>query len=199
MGQGQIIKGETRQMKLTGLPLNLKFISTRPWLLLNDLEKIFSKLGKPKISPLAELDKNIKIDGDVWIEEGVKILPFTVIRGPAFFERNSVIGPHAYVRPFSVIGEGSRIGHCTEIKASIVGRNSFASHFAYIGDSVIGSNVNFGAGVKLANLRFDKKNISVVMSNGHKVNSGRKKLGAIICDNVQLGVNATVMPGTVVI
>ena len=66
MGQGQIIKGETRQMKLTGLPLNLKFISTKPWLLLNDLEKIFSKLGKPKISPLAELDKNIKIDGDIW-------------------------------------------------------------------------------------------------------------------------------------
>ncbi len=199
MGQGQIIKGETRQMKLTGLPLNLKFISTKPWLLLNDLEKIFSKLGKPKISPLAELDKNIKIDGDIWVEDGVRILPFTVIKGPAFFGKNSVIGPHAYVRPFSVIGEGSRIGHCTEIKASIVGRNSFASHFAYIGDSIIGSNVNFGAGVKIANLRFDKGNVFITLPNGKRLNSGRKKLGAIICDNVQLGVNATVMPGTVVI
>lgn len=186
-------------MKITGLPLNLKFNSAKPWSLLNDLEKIFSKLGKPKISTLAEFDKNIKIDGDVWMEDGVRILPFTVIRGPVFFDRNSIIGPHAYVRPFSVIGEGSRIGHCTEVKASIVGRNTFASHFAYIGDSIIGQNVNLGAGVKLANLRFDKKAISVTMPNGNNVNSGRKKLGAIICDNAQLGVNVAVMPGTVII
>ena len=55
-------------MKVTGLPLNLKFIPVKPWSLLDDLEKIFSKLGKPKISPLAELDKNIKIKGDIWIK-----------------------------------------------------------------------------------------------------------------------------------
>lgn len=186
-------------MKLTGLPLNLKFISVRPWSLLDDFEKIFSKLGKPMVSPLAVLDKNIKIDGDVWIEDGVKILPFTVIRGPAFFGRNSVIGPHSYIRPFSIVGEGARIGHCTEIKASIIGRNSFASHFAYIGDSIIGQNVNLGAGVKLANLRFDKKSINITMPSGKRINSGRKKLGAIICDNAQLGVNIAIMPGTVVI
>jgi bifunctional UDP-N-acetylglucosamine pyrophosphorylase/glucosamine-1-phosphate N-acetyltransferase len=186
-------------MKITGLPINLKFNSIKPWSLLDDLEKIFLKLGKPAISPLAQLDKNIRIDGDVWIEDGVRILPFTVINGPAFFGKNCVIGPHAFVRPFSIIGDGSRIGHCTEIKASIIGRSSFASHFAYIGDSIIGSNVNLGAGVKLANLRFDKKKIAVIMPNGNNVNSGRKKLGAIICDYVQLGVNAVIMPGTVVI
>lgn len=185
-------------MKITGLPLNLKFTPAKPWSLLNDLEKIFLKLEKAKISPLAELDKNIKIDGEVWIEDGVRILPFTVIKGPAFFDKNSVIGPHAYVRPFSIIGEGARIGHCTEIKASIVGRNSFASHFAYIGDSIIGQNVNLGAGVKLANLRFDKKSISITMPDGKSINSGRKKLGAIICDGAQLGVNAAVMPGTII-
>lgn len=185
-------------MKLTGLPLNLKFISAKPWSLLNDLEKIFLKLGKPKVSPLAELDKSIKIDGDVWIEDGVRILPFTVIKGPAFFSRNSVIGPHAYVRPFSLIGEGSRIGHCTEIKASIVGRNSFASHFAYIGDSIIGSNVNLGAGVRFANLRFDQGNVYITLSNGKRLNSGRRKFGGIICDDAQLGVNTTVMPGTII-
>lgn len=186
-------------MKVTGLPLNLKFISAKPWLLLNHLPKIFSKLGKPKISPSAELDQDVKINGDVWIEDGVRILPFCVIQGPAFFGKNSLIGTHAYVRPFSVIGEGSRIGHCTEIKASIIGRNSFASHFAYMEDSIIGQKVNLGAGVKLANLRFDKKTVSVIMPDGKAVNSGRQKLGAIICDGAQLGVNASVMPGTVVI
>lgn len=185
-------------MKVTGLPLNLKFDSDKPWALLNDPQKIFLKLGKPKISLSAELDKDVKINGDVWIEDGVRILPFTVIRGPAFFDKNSVIGPHAYIRPFSVIGEGSRIGHCTEIKASIIGRNSFASHFAYIGDSIIGQNVNLGAGVKLANLRFDKKTVSVTMPDGKSVNSGRKKLGAIICDGAQLGVNTAIMPGTII-
>ena len=107
-------------MKITGLPLNLKFNPAKPWLLLNDLEKIFSKLGKPNISPSAELDTSVKIDGDVWIEAGVKILPFTVIKGPAFFGKNCVIGPHAYIRPFSIIGEGARIGHCSEIKSSII-------------------------------------------------------------------------------
>jgi len=185
-------------MKVTGLPLNLKFIPVKPWSLLDDLEKIFSKLGKPKISPLAELDKNIKIKGDIWIKNGVKILPFTVIEGPAFIGKNSVVGPHAYIRPFSIIGEGVRIGHCTEIKASIIGRNSAAPHFAYIGDSIIGSRVNLGAGVKLANLRFDKKTVQVKMPNGKKIDSGRRKLGAIICDNTQLGVNAVTMPGTII-
>jgi len=186
-------------MKITGLPLNLKFNPAKPWLLLNDLEKIFSKLGKPNISPSAELDTSVKIDGDVWIEAGVKILPFTVIKGPAFFGKNCVIGPHAYIRPFSIIGEGARIGHCSEIKSSIIGLNSFASHFAYIGDSVIGSGVNLGAGVKLANLRFDKGNVFITKPNRKKIDSGRKKLGAIICDSAQLGVNAVTMPGTVVI
>ncbi|MBI5356126.1 hypothetical protein HZB78_00740 [Candidatus Collierbacteria bacterium] len=186
-------------MKITGLPLNLKFNSVKPWSLLNDLKKIFSKLGKPKILPSAQLDDSIKIEGDVWIKDGVKILPFTVIKGPAFFDKNCEIGPHAYIRPFSIIGEGSRIGHCSEIKASIVGQNSFASHFAYIGDSIIGSGVNLGAGVKLANLRFDKQEIKIKMPDGKIVNSGRKKLGAIICDNAQLGVNAATMPGEIVI
>lgn len=186
-------------MKITGLPLNLKFNPSKPWSLLNDLEKTFSKLGKPKISPSAQLDTSIRVDGDVWIEEGVKILPFSVIKGPVFFDKNCVIGPHAYIRPFSIIGDGARIGHCSEIKASIIGRNSFASHFAYIGDSIIGSNVNLGAGVKLANLRFDKGNVFLTKTNGKKVDSGRKKFGAIICDNAQLGVNAVTMPGTIII
>ncbi len=184
--------------KLTGLPLNLKFNSVKPWSLLDDLEKIFSKLKKPKISPSAQLDININIDGDVWIEDGVRILPFTVIKGPAFLDKNCVIGPHAYIRPFSIIGEGVRIGHCSEIKSSIIGRNSAAAHYAYIGDSIIGSGVNLGAGVKLANLRFDKKTVSVKMPDGKKINSGRRKLGAIICDKAQLGVNAVTMPGTIV-
>jgi bifunctional UDP-N-acetylglucosamine pyrophosphorylase/glucosamine-1-phosphate N-acetyltransferase len=186
-------------MKITGLPLNLKFNSSKPWSLLNDLEKTFSKLGIPKISPSAQLDTSVKIDGDVWIEDGVKILPFSVISGPVFLDKNCVIGPHAYIRPFSIIGDGARIGHCSEIKFSIIGRNSFASHFAYIGDSIIGSNVNLGAGVKLANLRFDKGNVFLTKTNGKKIDSGRKKLGAIICDKAQLGVNAVTMPGTVVI
>ena len=86
------------------------------------------------------------------------------------------------------------MGESTTIKDSILFNNVNAKHLSYIGDSIVGEGVNFGAGTQIANYRFDAQHINVLTSKGW-VNSGRKKLGAIIGDNVKFGVLACTMPG----
>ncbi len=110
------------------------------------------------------------------------------IIGPVVFGRNCIVGHGALVVGPAVFGDNSVIGHCSEVSRSIFGDDTHAPHFNYIGDSVLGSRVNLGAGVKLANVRFDKKNIR----------GGAQKLGSILGDDVQIGCNAVLDPGTVV-
>lgn len=183
---------------VSGLPDGLLFNALCPWDMLDGLKSWFARLDEQKRSTSAILSKSSSISGDVWIGDGARILDYSVIDGPVFIGKNTIIGPHAYIRSFAVIGDGVHIGHCTEVKNSVVGTRTKAAHFAYIGDSVVGANVNLGGGVRLANLRFDRGEIKVGLPDGKLVNSGRKKLGAIIGDNVQLGVNVITMPGTII-
>lgn len=115
------------------------------------------------------------------LEVGAKIV------GPVVFGRNCIVGHGALVVGPAVFGDNCVIGHCSEVARSIFGNKSRAAHFNYVGDSVLGSDVNLGAGAKLANLRFDKKEIL-----------GREKLGALLGDKVQIGCNAVLDPGVVV-
>lgn len=179
---------------ISGLPAGLDFDGLKPWAILDSLPLWFEQLGQPKKIRMG----NVFISGNVWIEDKVKVLGCTVIEGPVYIGRGAVIGPHAYLRPYSVIGDEVRIGHSTEVKDSVIGKNSRASHFAYIGDSVIGSSVNLAAGVKLANLRFDRSEIEASLLNGNRISSGRQKFGAVIGDKSQIGVNCVTMPGTVI-
>ena len=112
------------------------------------------------------------------LEVGAKIV------GPVAFGKNCIVGHGALIVGPAFFGDDCVIGHASEVARSIFGNNSRAAHFNYVGDSVLGSNVNLGAGAKLANLRFDKKEIR-----------GCEKLGAILGDNVQIGCNAVLDPG----
>ena len=96
-----------------------------------------------------------------------------------------------------IIGNNCHIGAASEIKNSIIMDYTNTPHHNYIGDSVIGKNCNLGSGTKIANLRLDKKNITVSFQ-GEKINTGMRKLGAIIGDNVQIGINATINTGTII-
>ncbi len=154
----------------------------RPWNLLEAVEKILDRM-KPYSK--GEILDGVKTRGKVIIEEGAVIDHGTVIEGPVYIGKNASIGPKAYIRPYSSIEEGAKVGHCAELKSSVVMENSKISHFSYVGDSVIGRNVNVGAGTVFANLRFD----------GKEVVKGRRKLGAIVGDNVKIGVNVSLMPG----
>jgi NDP-sugar pyrophosphorylase family protein len=95
-----------------------------------------------------------------------------------------------------VVGDRCVIGHATEVKSSIFLDGAHAAHFAYVGDSIIGNRVNLGAGVKCANLRFDGKEVRVHYKE-RALETKRRKLGSIIADDVQVGCNAVLNPGTI--
>lgn len=143
-----------------------------------------------------ELTPNYKDRPDVYIGEGTVIHPSVDIKGPAIIGRNCEIRHAAFLREGCIIGDNCIIGHASEIKHSIILNNSSSAHLNYIGDSIIGNNVNISGGAIVANYRLDKKNITIKTS-GIMVDTGLEKFGAAIGDNCVVGVNAVLNPGTI--
>ncbi|MGI6655858.1 MAG: hypothetical protein ACOX5Z_03330 [Desulfobulbus sp.] len=135
------------------------------------------------------LGKHIKIGKGVLIESGA------MIKAPAIIGDYSEIRQGAYLRGDCLIGKRCVVGHTTEVKHSIFLNDAKAGHFAYLGDSILGNNVNLGAGTKCANLRFLPGNVQVRTPDG-PVDTGLRKLGAILGDGVQTGCNSVTSPGT---
>lgn len=136
--------------------------------------------------------------GDVHVASGVEIEPTAMIHGPAYIASNAVIRHGAYIRGYVFVGDSAVVGHCTEIKESVLLDGAKAAHFAYLGNSVLGQNVNLGAGTRVANLRFDKKPVKVTLPfSGERYQTGLKKLGAILGDNSQTGCNSVLSPGSI--
>ena len=139
------------------------------------------------------IEEGVTLHGPVIVGEGSIIRAGTYIEGPCIIGKNCRIGPHAYIRGSTGIGDDCHIGHCTEIKNSIIMAGTKIPHFNYLGDSIVGSNCNFGAGTKCANLRHDHANVRVCGTDTRK-----KKFGAVIGDNVLFGINCSINVGTIV-
>jgi len=139
------------------------------------------------------VEEGVVLKGTVSVGEGTVIKSGTYIEGPCIIGKDCRIGPHAYLRGSTAIGDGCHVGHAVELKNTILLENTKVPHFNYIGDSVIGSDCNFGAGTKVANLRHDH---NPVKAGG--VTTGRMKMGAIIGDGVKFGINCAVNPGAVI-
>lgn len=154
-----------------------------PWHILDLMREFLSGL-ESEIHPTAQVAKTALINGPVIIEEGVKIFDHAVIQGPAYIGKNSVVANNALVRE-SMTGEGCVIGYSTEVARSFLGDDCWF-HSNYIGDTVMGDDVSFGAGAICANLRLDEKNIG---------ESGRNKLGPILGSHIRVGVQTSLMPG----
>ncbi|MHA2288877.1 MAG: bifunctional sugar-1-phosphate nucleotidylyltransferase/acetyltransferase [Promethearchaeota archaeon] len=161
-----------------------------PWHLLNANEFLLSNI-KQEIN--GKMEENVQISGKVAIGKKTIIKSGTYIIGPCYIGENSLIGPNAFIRPYTSIGNNCHIG-MSEIKNSLIFSNTAIPHFNYIGDSIICENVNLGAGTKISNLRFDNKNIKMIISN-KLIDSGRRKLGAIMGPNSQTGINSSIMCG----
>ena len=165
-----------------------------PWHLLDANEEL---LKTQKSRCHGTIDSKASVTNSVVIGKDSVILPGTYIEGPVYIGRDCKIGPNCYIRPYTSIGDHCHIGNACEVKNSIVMDHSNVPHQNYVGDSVIGCYCNLGAGTKIANLRFDKNEISVIL-NGAKVDTKRRKLGAIIGDDVQTGINATINTGSII-
>ena len=140
-----------------------------------------------------EIEENVKIQGNVYIGKGTTVKSGSCIQGPCYIGEKNVIGPNAFIRPYTSIENNCHIG-MSEVKNSIILSNTSVPHFNYVGDSILCENINLGAGTKISNLRFDNKNIKMKI-NKKLVDSGRRKLGAIIGPNSQTGINASIMCG----
>jgi NDP-sugar pyrophosphorylase family protein len=184
METGQVVKA----VSYNGFWKAIKY----PWDILYVTEHFLKQSGR-NISPKAKIAESAVIEGDVIIEDGVKVLENTVIKGLCYIGRNSVIGNNALIRDNSHIGGGCVVGYGTEIKHCYIGDNCWF-HQNYFGDSVIGNDCSFGAGTVSANLRLDGREISVRVG-GEDINTGLNKLGALIGNRVRTGINVGLMPG----
>lgn len=133
----------------------------------------------------------------ITIGEGTTIEPGVLIEGPCIIGKNCLIRHGAFLRGSLILGDDCVVGHCSELKGSILMNGASAAHLCYVGDSIIGPLVNLGAGVKCANLRLDRREVSLDFQ-GKKIKSGLKKFGAVLGEGVQIGCNCVLNPGTVV-
>lgn len=145
----------------------------------------------------AEVDTAVVRASQVLIGPGVRIEPTAVLVGEHITIRDgAVIRAGAYVRGPAYIGAGAIVGHATEVKGAILLHRSQAPHFAYVGDSILGTGCNLGAGTKLSNVRLDGRTVRIRV-HGERIDTGRHKMGALIGEDVQIGCNAVLNPGTV--
>ena len=132
--------------------------------------------------------------GPVTVAETARIRSGAYIEGPTFIDEGSDIGPNCYIRPCTSIGKNVRVGNACEIKNSIIMDQTHVGHLSYVGDSILCERCNLAAGTITANLRLDDGPVKMVVK-GKVVDTGRRKLGAILGDNVKTGINALLMPG----
>lgn len=161
-----------------------------PW---EAIPQIIPYIQKLFISSIA----NYKDRNDVFLGKGTKIHPSVDIVGPAIIGKNCTIDHAAFLREGCIIGDNVHIGHAVELKHSIILNNTIIAHLNYVGDSIIGNNVNISGGAILANFRLDKKNISIKTQDGRLIDTGLQKFSAAVGDNTVIGVNSVINPGTI--
>ena len=160
----------------------------QPFEIISNINKFIIELGnKLSNSEFKCINKNI------WIHKTAKISSKAILVGPLIIMDNVIIRANAYIRGNVFIGSNSLIGNSSEIKNSILLNNIKLPHFNYVGDSILGNNVHLGAGAVISNLKFDKSNVKI-----DGVDTKLRKLGAFIGDNVEIGCNSVICPGTII-
>ena len=166
-----------------------------PWKLLGDaLDEVLAALPDSElhVKPLPEV---LITGNNVVICPGVRLHPNVVIEGPVFIGRGVEVRPGAYIRAGVWIGDGCTVGANVEVKRAILFPGAKAPHLNYVGDSILGHDVNLGAGTVLSNFRHDAREIRI--GRGGPL-SGRTKLGAVLGDRVLTGCNSVLNPGVVI-
>jgi len=166
----------------------------KPWDLLEANKQVLAK-QQERIEGTVEDGAVIK--GNSIVKKGAIIKSGAYIEGPVFIGEDSVVGPNCYIRAYTSLGKKVKIGNAVEIKNCIIMDETNVGHLSYVGDSIIGQRSNFGAGTITANLRHDDRSIFVSVK-GERFNSKRRKLGAIIGDDVKTGIGTLIGPGIVI-
>lgn len=166
---------------------------TYPWEVFPHIKDFILEIG-PK------LDMNVydKLGDNIWVAKNAKIGPHVSLNGPLIVCEEAEIRQCAFVRGSAIVGKGATVGNSCELKNAILFDGSQTPHFNYIGDSVIGYKSHIGAGGITSNLKSDKSNVVVKSNDGQFIETGLRKFGAVLGDNVEVGCNSVLNPGTVI-
>ncbi len=202
-----LTSGATVMVDATGVPLlwsgtspessgghaaKSSFLIRHAWDFLRANEQFVSTLMENLIE--GDIHPSAVVEGVIHLGHGTRILPGVFIEGNVVIGANCKIGPNCYIRGNTSIGDGCHIGQSVEIKNCLILSKTNVGHLSYVGDSVLGEKVNFGAGTTTSNLRHDGKNHRS-MVNGELIDTGRRKFGTIVGDRVHTGINTSIYPG----
>ena len=163
-----------------------------PWEVLPKIHDFIIELGKRLPGGLYE-----EKGENIWIAKSAKVAPTACLNGPLIIDEDAEIRHCAFVRGNAIVGKGAVVGNSTELKNVILFNKVQVPHYNYVGDSILGYKSHMGAGSITSNVKSDKS--LVVIRNGEeRIETGRKKIGAILGDYVEVGCNSVLNPGTII-
>lgn len=165
---------------------------TYPWEVLPKIGDFIVELGKT----LSKEEYN-QVEENVWIAKSANVFPSAYIHGPAIIGKDAEVRHCAFIRGNAIVGEGAVVGNSTELKNVILFNKVQVPHYNYVGDSVLGYKAHMGAGSITSNVKSDKKLVVVKTPEGG-IETGRKKFGAMLGDEVEVGCGTVLNPGSVV-
>lgn len=166
--------------------------ATYPWEVLPKISEFIIELGNK-----LDESKYEKNGDNIWIAKNAKVAPTAYINGPVIIGENAEIRHCAFIRGNAIVGDGAVVGNSTELKNVILFNKVQVPHYNYVGDSILGYKSHMGAGSITSNVKSDKK-LVIVKNGDKKIETGLKKFGAMIGDNVEVGCGSILNPGTVI-
>lgn len=163
-----------------------------PWEALPHIKEFIIELGNT-LNP----DEYEKRGDDVWVAKSAKVFDSAYIGGPCIIGKDAEVRQCAFIRGSAIVGEGAVVGNSTELKNVILFNKVQVPHYNYVGDSILGYKAHMGAGSITSNVKSDKQ-LVVVHNEGQNIETGLKKFGAMLGDNVEVGCNSVLNPGTVI-
>ncbi len=164
-----------------------------PWEALDGIKELIISLGKA-------LDKSEydEVSENVWISRSAKVAPTAYIGAPAIIGHGSEVRHCAFIRGSALVGDNCVVGNSTELKNVILFDNVQVPHYNYVGDSILGYKSHMGAGSITSNVKSDKTLVVIKKTDGERIETGRKKVGAMLGDFVEVGCGSVLNPGTVI-
>lgn len=165
---------------------------TYPWEILPKISEFIIKLGETL--PTDEYDK---VGENAWIAKDAKVFESAYINGPVIIDHGAEVRHCAFIRGNAIVGKNCVVGNSTELKNVILFNNVQVPHYNYVGDSILGYKSHMGAGSITSNVKSDKTNVTIMIGDD-KIETGLKKMGAMLGNSVEVGCNSVLNPGTVI-
>ena len=165
---------------------------TYPWEVLPLIKDYIIELGKN-----LNKDEYKEISENIWVHVNAKVAPTACLNGPLIIDDGAEIRHCAFIRGSAIVGKGAVVGNSTELKNVILFNKAQVPHYNYVGDSVIGYKSHMGAGSITSNLKSDKSLVTIKVDD-KKIETSLKKMGAVLGDEVEVGCNSVLNPGTVI-